>query len=490
MASSRTRIYQYLPYLHKAGIETKIINYVSEKHCRRNIEMAKRGFFGKIADKIFSWRQTVKILFFAPRYDILFIQKVLLASPILSLLKKLNNNIVFDFDDAIHSSVNEAFLKRFTHTLRISKCVIVENEQNKEYAERFNKNVNIITGPIDTSRYAAKPERGNSDKVTIGWIGSPEATEYIKPLTNVFKTLAERCGNLRITLIGSSGFNMDTTSLTLKEWKLDSEVKDLQDFDIGIMPLEDNAWTRGKGGYKLLQYMATGLPSVASPVGVNTKIIKDGTTGFLARSEDEWLDRLAILLEKKELREQMGRAGRARAETLFSYEASLPKFLDIIKKCLSTQMVNIELNPAVRGDCKKLFLWKNHPTVRKNSFNIKNISWKEHKKWFYSKVRDENAKIYIAKQGKNKIGVIRFQIMKDHIQVSVNLNPAFFGKGLGTKIIMFGTKKFLTDVKSDMSIIAEIKKNNIAAQNTFSKAGYGYVEEMPDKLLYRNTVEK
>ena len=145
---------------------------------------------------------------------------------------------------------------------------------------------------------------------------------------------------------------------------------------------------------------------------------------------------------------------------------------------------SILLNTVCEDDCKHLWLWRHCPDVRKNFFNEKTISWQEHKKWFYSKIKDPNTKIYVATLGKDKIGVIRFEIEDDSAKVSVNLNPDFLGKGLGSKIIKLGTKKFLQEAKVRKGIAAEIKEDNIASKKVFSKAGYVIEKEMKGKSIY------
>jgi len=135
-----------------------------------------------------------------------------------------------------------------------------------------------------------------------------------------------------IELIGAANLTVKGANIRIKEWTLDTEVKNLQNFDVGIMPLLDNEWSRGKGGYKLLQYMAVGIPCVASPVGVNAKLIREGINGYLANSEDEWYKKLEVLIKNETLRESMGKNGRKIAETQYSFEVSVPKLIKLIKE--------------------------------------------------------------------------------------------------------------------------------------------------------------
>lgn len=348
LASSRTRVYQYMPFLAQRGIKAKVINYVSESRARQNLQLIKLGLTDKIIDKIYGIWQSLKVLALAKFYDVVVIQKVLLPIFKIDLLKLLNANIIFDFDDAIYLAdilktekhlLREGFFKnRFDHTINVSKHIIVENNYNKAYVDNINPNTTTIIGPIDTNRYVpARSIEGSvgdgKGKIVIGWIGSPDTTKYLRRLDKVFMVLAQKFKGLEIMLIGASLYTIEGVNATFREWGLAKEVGYLQSFDIGIMPLDDDEWTRGKGGYKLLQYMAVGIPCVASPVEVNKDIIEDEVTGFLANSNDEWIDKLSRLLTDRNLREQMGKKGRLRAEKFFSYEANLPKFLNIIERC-------------------------------------------------------------------------------------------------------------------------------------------------------------
>jgi len=147
-------------------------------------------------------------------------------------------------------------------------------------------------------------------------------------------------------------------------------------------------------------------------------------------------------------------------------------------------MRNITLSRASINDCRDLWLWRNHPGVRKNFFDSEPISWQEHERWFNSKNKDGNIRIYIAALGDDKIGVIRFETANGQIKVSVNLNPDFFNRGLGSKIIKIGTGKFIKDTNAKKPIIAEIKKDNIASKKAFTKAGYTLVRDKKDRAVY------
>ncbi len=142
------------------------------------------------------------------------------------------------------------------------------------------------------------------------------------------------------------------------------------------------------------------------------------------------------------------------------------------------------LRATAKNDCKDIWRWRNCPEVRKNFFDSKPVLWEVHKRWFYSKLKDRKTRIYIALQGKNKVGIIRFDIKKEFIAVSVTTNPVFFGKGFGARIIRLGTKKILLELGHARPIFAEIKKDNTISQKAFLRAGYKYTKGNRRKAVH------
>lgn len=332
LASSRTRVYQYLPYLKNLGIGFKVINFVSDRECRANMCKIRKSFIDRLFYKAYSALGILKLLLAAKFFDVVVIQKVILPDSLQRILQLLNRNLVFDFDDAIF--INEIykdnkFVDRFVAMARKSKCIFLENDFTAEFGCKYNSNIVTITGPIDVNRYTLRSFR-NYDKTVIGWIGSQDTIGYLTELYPVLRRLSAKYKVL-FEVIGARSINIDGAEVLAKEWDLQTEVGNLHDFDIGIMPLPDDSWSRGKGGYKLLQYMAIGIPSVASAVGVNKKIIRDGINGYLATDNNQWEEKLGLLLENKELRIQMGRRARDIAVKEYSFEANIDKFVSALK---------------------------------------------------------------------------------------------------------------------------------------------------------------
>ncbi len=332
MASSRSRVYQYAPYLKTQGVEVRIINYISSSYFKLDVNSKRISIFLRLKNYLFSKVQTLKILFLAKGYDVVIVQRILLSKCEQALLKAVNPRIVFDFDDALFA--HPRLTKRFEHMVKISRHLIFESAINLDYTRKFNINVSRIIGPIDIHRYRAKVwKKIDEAPVVIGWIGSVSTNKYLNLLHDVLKKIQDKYKDRVVIKVVSSGrLAWNDIFYTFVNWALESEIHELQDFDIGIMPLEDDDWCKGKGGYKLLQYMALGIPSIASPVGTNRELILDGVNGFFAATDKEWIDRISELIEDRELRSRMGMNGRKMAEEKHSYEKSMLALMPVLEK--------------------------------------------------------------------------------------------------------------------------------------------------------------
>jgi glycosyltransferase involved in cell wall biosynthesis len=250
--------------------------------------------------------------------------------------------IVFDFDDAIYlpNVGGEAgslarLLRRPEKTARIislSSVVIAGNETLKHYASSYNDNIAVIPTPVDTDHFRPPPEPALSDSIVIGWIGSNTTAPYLQMVEPALEELSRRHPNLELRIVGGSYQPAAVPHVSLRRWGLESELRELHGFDIGIMPMPDTEWTRGKCGFKTLFYMSVGLPSVSSPVGITTEIIQDGVNGYLASSTRQWVDRLGALIEDIETRRRIGQAGRQTVEEKFSLHTQAPRLLEVIEQ--------------------------------------------------------------------------------------------------------------------------------------------------------------
>jgi glycosyltransferase involved in cell wall biosynthesis len=222
---------------------------------------------------------------------------------------------------------------KFFSNLEYANCVIAGNEYLAEKARPFNQRVAVIPTTIDTSIHKPMPEKRVGEIVTIGWSGSISTVKHFETLIPVLKKLRSVFNDkVRFMLIGDVNYRNSGLEVEALQWKAETEVSDLNRFDIGIMPLPDDEWARGKCGLKALSYMACGVATVASAVGVNSEIISHGQNGFLASNEEEWIKYLSLLVTDAELRRELGRKGRETVVSKYSVEANRNKYLSVFKR--------------------------------------------------------------------------------------------------------------------------------------------------------------
>jgi len=284
------------------------------------------------------------VIFLAGRFDLIFLQRTTFPLGLERLVRLRNPNIIFDIDDSIYMPDSEESgvlwqikkwvkEKEVISILKVSKRVIAENNHIKRFVLPYCKTVDLIAGPIDEERnYTALP-KDTTQPTVIGWIGSPSTTPYLRMLDDILKQLNEQ-HRIKVRLIGASDYSLDGLDIEIVQWQEQEEVSQLHKFDIGIMPMPDNEWTRGKVGCKMLQYMANAIPTVVSYTPTNAEVVQQGMNGFLANSQEEWIDKLSLLIKQPHLREKIGRAGRRTVEEKFSLDKNVPRYIEIFKNSL------------------------------------------------------------------------------------------------------------------------------------------------------------
>ncbi len=259
--------------------------------------------------------------------------------PIIEIfLKLIGKKLIFDFDDAIQygsENNNNWFFSNFIRCdwkikiiIKISNLVIAGNENLKKFAYRFNKNVKVIPTTIDINKYKFK-KKNISKNLTIGWSGSLSTSKYIENfLPILFKIQKKK--KFKILIIGSK-LNIKNKDINCLEWSSKNELKYLNQIDVGLMPLPNNLWTRGKCGLKILQYLSFGIPSLVSNVGMNSEIIENGKNGYLIDNKNQWEIYLKKFLNNPKLITKMGSYGRKVVKKNFSNFAIINSLSSILR---------------------------------------------------------------------------------------------------------------------------------------------------------------
>ncbi len=343
-ASSRVRFFQYLPYLEAHGVRVTNAPLLGDDYIRGLYSgKANRG-----ASALGAYSRRLITLCGSRRYDLLWIERELfpwLPAWSETLLRRLNVPYVVDYDDAIfhkYDRSSRAVVRRVLGDkidviMRNAALVVAGNDYLAARAQTAGAaRVEQLPSVIDCDRYAPAPVplfTNDRPDFTIGWIGTPVTAPYLRA---VQPALAEICrnGQGRVTLVGSGEVGWDGVPTEVRAWSEATEVADIQTFDVGIMPLPDAAWERGKCAYKLIQYMGCGVPVVASPVGVNQKVVENGVNGFLATSQEDWVCALHALRQNRPLRARMGQAARQKIEREYSLQGAAPRLLSLLQSAV------------------------------------------------------------------------------------------------------------------------------------------------------------
>lgn len=343
-ASSRYRTYQYLPYLKKEGIEVETAPLLDNDYLRTR-------YLGKkypLSRLLSAYQQRISLLLKSQKYDLIWLEKE--ALPWLPawlelLLLRGRTPYLVDYDDAVfhrydqHSAsvVRWLLAQKIDRVMQNARLVIAGNDYLANRATQAGaKWVEILPTVVDIDRYPLSKAPQN-EVFTIGWIGTPlKFFNYIKELAPVLKEIC-RDGGAKVVAIGAKETNIEDIPLEIKPWSEATEVKEMQQFDVGIMPLTDTPFERGKCGFKLIQYMASSRPVIGSPVGVNAEIIEQGINGFHASSQAEWLQAFQKLKNDRYLRESMGLAGRKLVEDKYNIKITAPRLLQLLQAAVQVK---------------------------------------------------------------------------------------------------------------------------------------------------------
>jgi glycosyltransferase involved in cell wall biosynthesis len=341
-AGCRFRVSQFIPYLEANGFDVTLSTLYTNDFFRLVYQpghyVEKTGRFASLAVR------HVLSLVGARNYDVIFLYRELLPvgpailEPLLSMMAP---PIVFDFDDAIFlGNVSDAnrfiaslkFPNKMATIVRRAAHVIAGNEFLASYARRYNDAVTVIPTSVDTNRFVPRgPAHAARAPLTIGWIGSPTTAPFLRVLAEPLRAVAERHPFTFRVSGATDPIAMPGVAIDAPRWSMADEVSLFNTCDIGVYPLPHDDWSRGKCGFKAIQFMACGVPVVASPVGVNLEIIQDGVNGFLAADVREWADKIERLLADPDLRARFGAAGRRTIQERYDLAVNAPAIASVLR---------------------------------------------------------------------------------------------------------------------------------------------------------------
>jgi glycosyltransferase involved in cell wall biosynthesis len=343
-AGCRFRVMQYVPALEQAGFSVTVAPFFDAAF----FDLVYRP--GHYVEKLGAFlRQSLarlELLMSRDRYDAFFVYREAypFGPPLLETLlaHAQGRPLVYDFDDAIFLS-NSSEANRFASALkypqkvaaiiRRSALVLAGNEYLASYARAHNPAVSVLPTCVDTEVFVPrKTPRAAGDPLVVGWIGTPTTAVYLKSLGPSLSRLAPRYPF--VLRVSGSGEPLEFSGVKTvnQQWSLEREVELFNTCDIGVYPLTDDEWAKGKCGFKAIQFMACGVPVVAAAVGVNQEIIQDGVNGFLASNDGEWDDKLGRLLADADLRQRLGAAGRKTIEQRYSLAVNAPKLASMLRE--------------------------------------------------------------------------------------------------------------------------------------------------------------
>lgn len=345
-ASNRFRVLQFLPALHGEGIRTRVRPFYNRalwSILYREGDLPRKFVLGAVcsANRLLDlWR--------ALSYDMVFIHREsfpLGPAWFERALRLLGKRYVYDFDDAVFLSnaaqPNRLFARlkcpgKTAAVVRLSSLTIAGNGYLAAFASSAGApRVETLPTVVDTGLFRPAQKRNESGPLVVGWIGSPTTIEFLGPFLELWPRIRQQVPEAVLRIVGGRLSQPLPGGVECVAWRLEDEVSELQKFDIGIMPMPDNPWTRGKCAFKAIEYMAAGVPAVCSPVGMNSELIDHGRNGYLPRDNDQWVENIVALAGDLRLRRKVGEAGRAEIERAYSLKTAGPRFLQMLNEAIS-----------------------------------------------------------------------------------------------------------------------------------------------------------
>lgn len=341
-ASARYRVYQFLRALRERGIESEVSPFYGRRHYR--LIMSQGSMALQVLMMVLAYLRRLRQVLRASRFDVVFFNRE--AAPVgpvfmERLARWCGAGTILDLDDFVfmNNPHAQSWLRRKLRNSRRAEqvaeavdCVCAANRDIADYSRTLNGCVEMIPGAEDMARFDVEPVRPLKDRFVIGWTGSFSTEVYLNMLKPALVRLNERIPNLSVLVIGGGAFACPGVDVVHMPWSLDQEIPLVRGFDIGVMPLPDDEWSRGKCGGKGRLYMAAGIPAVVSAVGYNCELVDDGVTGVLIHDTDAWFERLYDLYLHREKREAIARRGREHVRLHLSVEVLAPQLEALIRR--------------------------------------------------------------------------------------------------------------------------------------------------------------
>lgn len=334
----RLKYEQYFEHFRRHGYRISVSPFFEPSFYK--ILYTPGNYAQKIMGTLWGYAKRAVQLFRVPFYDGIYI--ALYVTPFGTsfferLYRLFSRRMIYDIDDLVFmgktSKVNYlvAPLRRpgkYFYLMQAADHVITCTPYLDSIVRRYNSKTTDISSTINTDKYVPIENYANDHMLTLGWSGSHSTVPYLRLLEPVLRSLREQ-HDFKLLVIGTSSFDIEGIDVEAIPWNESTEVRDLRRIDIGLYPLPDEEWVLGKSGLKALQYMALGIPTIATAVGANFRVMESGVSGFLVNSDDEWTARLSELLSDPELRRRVGKRGRERVEKYYSVRANEPVYLRI-----------------------------------------------------------------------------------------------------------------------------------------------------------------
>ncbi|MBY5974851.1 glycosyltransferase family 4 protein [Ferrimonas balearica] len=341
-ASSRYRVFQYLPHLTELGVQAEVQSFMDKSMYQLSLAPGRTG-----AKIVATLKATFRRLWALRRwrqYDAIYLQRELLpfGPPLVeAALKKRGAVLFFDYDDALFIKKASRYNRLATalrsadktHNLfRLVHCVVAGNNWLRDAAREAGAERSVtLEVAEDTRRIPMHAPHSNDARVTIGWLGSPSTVKYLRLIEPVLQRIAQRYPQVRWEIVGGNDFRMERVDWKLSDWSLDSEVAALGRFDIGLMPLPPEDWAKGKSGGKARTYMAAGIVPLVSAIGYNLELIRHAETGFLCETLEDWEAYLVRAIEDAGLRQRVALAARADVEQRFDPAVIAEQIAEMLK---------------------------------------------------------------------------------------------------------------------------------------------------------------